>query len=108
MYLRRLHHLNGKRPLALFMDNLKVHKTEGVRRLYKSLNIGPLFNIPYSPSLNPVEACFSIVKNHYKKRRLQHLVNDEAFDAAQLIEEAFAQVDAADVSKCVARSKKAL
>ena len=72
------------------MDNLKVHKTAGVRSLYKSLNIKPLFNIPYSSALNPVEACFSIVKNHFKKRRLQHLVNDEDFDAEQLIEEAFA------------------
>ena len=72
------------------MDNLKVHKTESVRRLYKSRNIKPLFNVPYSPSLNPVEACFSIVKNHFKKRRLRHLVNDEDFDAEQLIEEAFA------------------
>ena len=72
------------------MDNLKVHKTEGVRSLYKSLNIKPLFNIPYSPALNPVEACFSIVNNHFKKRRLQHLVNNQDFDAEQLIEKAFA------------------
>ena len=82
--------MNNKRRLALFMDNLKVHKTEGVRSLYKSLNIKPLFNIPYSPALNPVEACFSIVKNHFKKRRLQHLVNNQDFDAEQLIEKAFA------------------
>ncbi len=72
------------------MDNLKSHKTEGVRSLYKSLDIKPLFNIPYSPALNPIEACFSIVKNHFKKRRLQYLVNDRAFDAGQLIHEAFA------------------
>jgi len=67
------------------MDNLKVHKTEGVRSLYKSLNIKPLFNIPYSPALNPVEACFSIVKNHFKKNRLRYLVNNQDFDAEQLI-----------------------
>jgi len=67
------------------MDNLKVHKTEGVRSLYKSLNIKPLFNIPYSPALNPVEACFSIVKNHFKKTRLRYLVNNQEFDAEQLI-----------------------
>ena len=82
--------MNNKRKLALFMDNLSVHKTERIRALYKSLNIKPLFNIPYSPEFNPAEACFSIVKNHFKKKRLWHLVNDEEFDAEQLIEKSFA------------------
>ena len=41
---------NGKQPCALFMDNLVVHKTAVARGIYKTLQIWPIFNLPYSPS----------------------------------------------------------
>lgn len=61
---------NYGQQLALFMDNLAVHKTNTLKALYGQLDIMPLFNIPYSPETNPIEACFSVVKSHFKRRRL--------------------------------------
>ena len=58
-YLEQLSRRNLNQPFALFMDNLRVHKTPDVRDVYRRLNITPLFNIPYSPDTNPIESCFS-------------------------------------------------
>ena len=40
----------------------------------------PLYNIPYYPATNPVEACFSVAKGFFKRKRLEHLVNDKEFE----------------------------
>ena len=58
-HLEQLRKKNGTRPLALYLDQLNVHKGKYVRPFYESLNILPIFNIGYSPELNPIEACFS-------------------------------------------------
>jgi hypothetical protein len=48
-----------KKKIAIFMDNLKVHKKEDVLPWYKKLNIKVIWNATYSPQLNPIEASFS-------------------------------------------------
>ena len=90
--MRKLQRLNGKRKLALYMDNLRSHKTDSVKALYKLLNITALYNVPYFPTGNPAEGCFSIVKSHFKRKRLEHLVNDVPFEPVRHITEAFDQV----------------
>ena len=74
------------------MDNLRSHKTDSVKALYKLLNITPLYNVPYFPTGNPAEGCFSIVKSHFKRKRLEHLVNDVPFEPVRHITEAFDKV----------------
>ena len=74
------------------MDNLYVHKTKEVKELYDTLKITPLYNIPYMPETNPIEACFSIVKHYYNSKRLNCLVNDTKFDREATIHEAFSQI----------------
>ena len=74
------------------MDNLYVHKTKEVKELYDTLKITPLYNIPYMPETNPIEACFSIVKHYYNSKRLNSLVNDTKFDRDATIHEAFNQI----------------
>ena len=74
------------------MDNLYVHKTKEVKGIYDELKITPLYNIPYCPETNPIEACFSIVKQYYNSKRLNALVNDIDFDRDAIIHEAFEQV----------------
>ena len=54
-----------KRGLALFMDNLAVHRHREVQLEYEKLNIIPIFNVAYSPEFNPIEAVFSKVKAIY-------------------------------------------
>ena len=48
-FLEELSRKFKKKPLAIFMDNLMVHKSSEVREAYVKLKITPIFNIPYSP-----------------------------------------------------------
>jgi len=46
-----------------------------------------MYNVPYSPDYNPVESCLSKIKNHYKKKKLIMLSNNEEVDFEKLIDE---------------------
>ena len=106
--MHKLQRLNGKRKLALYMDNLRSHKTESVKALYKQLNITALFNVPYFPTGNPAEGCFSIVKSYFKRKRLEHLVNDAPFEPCRHIHEAFERVTPQHVANFCRHSMRKL
>ena len=90
------------------MDNLAVHKAIRVKELYTSLDIMPLFNIPYSPDTNPIESCFSVVKSHFKRKRLEYLVNGRPFYFPPHMKESIEKIVPQTVQKCVAHSMKKL
>ena len=48
--------------------------------------------MPYSPQYNPIEGCFSIVKNHFKRKRLHDIVNGNVTLLQRLIYQSFQQV----------------
>ena len=85
-YLHRMRRRHTTEPLALFMDQLKVHKSADVTPLYQKLNIRPVFNVGYSPEFNPIEAAFSIVKFNFCKNRLNDIVNRRGFNFDRTIE----------------------
>jgi len=107
-YLGLLSQKRGREPFALFMDNLRVHKTQLVRDMFTRLRITPIFNIPYCPETNPIEACFSQVKRYFCRRRLHCLVNQAEFDREATIREAFGKIEIQHVKNNVNRSAKAL
>ena len=43
------HEQQGDGKLALFMDNLSVHKTNKVQQAMHDLNMISIFSVPYSP-----------------------------------------------------------
>ena len=57
------------------MDNYAVHKSHVARNEMNRLNIKAIMNVPDSPEYNPIEGCFSIVKNHFKSNRLNAMRN---------------------------------
>jgi transposase len=69
-FLYWIRFINGQAPLAIFMDNLSVHKTLAAQKAYIKLNIKPIFNLPYSPEYNPIELVFSQVKRIFNRERL--------------------------------------
>ena len=75
-YLELLSKRNDKQPLALFQDQLKVHKSNKVKPYYTALNIVPIYNVGYSPEFNPIESVFSQVKRVFCRERLNKLVNN--------------------------------
>jgi len=103
-YLGNLSRANGGRPFALFMDNLSAHKTNVMKQMYTRLGITPLYNVPYTPSTNPIEHCFSQVKHHFKSKRLNCLVNDETFNVTDAIRDAFDQIQPQQVRNDVRHS----
>ena len=52
----------GQTPIALFCDQLVVHRSKEVKPWYDQLNIKLVLNVGYSPEFNPIEAVFSKIK----------------------------------------------
>ena len=90
------------------MDNLTVHKSHLVKDLYKQLDIKPIYNLPYSPEFNPIEAVFSKVKAYFNQRRLHNLVNKIGFNFDTTITYAFENITADHCSACVRKSRHLL
>ena len=67
----------------------------------QELEIEPIYNVPYQPDLNPTEACFSKIKNHYRRRKLNMLVNNEEFDPESLVMESLNQLTRLDIGNCI-------
>jgi hypothetical protein len=88
-YIPELSSSMGGRPFALYLDQLVVHKMKTVRAKYDEYGIYPIFNIPASPEMNPIETCFAQVKRIYKRERLNALVNKRQFDMNDTIDTAF-------------------
>lgn len=64
-------------------DNLSVHKTRAVRAEFERAGVELVFLPPYSPDFNPIEMCWSKIKNYLRQvaaRNYQLL--DEAISAA--------------------------
>ena len=84
--------LRAKYPfkkLAVFMDNLSVHKSNVVVAKMEELQILPIFNAAYYPDGNPIEFVFSIVKRHFKKQKLNELKNQIERSTESLIKDSF-------------------
>ena len=77
---------NKHEKIAILMDNFSAHKTNNIIQKLDELEIRVIYNVPYQPDYNPTEACFSKIKNHYKRKKLSHLVKEEEFDVKGLIE----------------------
>ena len=94
--------------MALFMDQLGVHKSNILKTVYAELDITPIFNIGYSPEFNPIESVFSQVKRTYSKERLNKLANDEIFDQTDQIRRAFQKITNKVVNSCIEQSWRKL
>ena len=70
----------------MFLDNLRVHHTNKVKELCKELDIPLVFNLAYSPDYNPIETYFSLLKNHYKRLKLNYIANDKDLDVVTMID----------------------
>ncbi|MCL2716560.1 MAG: transposase, partial [Alphaproteobacteria bacterium] len=56
-----------KPDMTVVMDNLRVHKVEGVVETIEAVDASVLFTPKYSPDLNPIEMFFSKMKSHLRK-----------------------------------------
>ena len=84
-YLVKLRAVSPFDRIAIFMDNLTVHKTRAVKEKMEFLKIEGLYNVPYQPDFSPCESCNQILKHHYKMRKFDMLLKEENFDPKRLI-----------------------
>ncbi len=66
----------SKGNYSLVGDNASWHKSKECMAEYKRRRIFFVFNVPYSPQLNPIENYFGILKTHYKRLRMQSAADD--------------------------------
>ena len=83
------------------MDNLRVHTSPEVSMKMIELQFEKVFNVPYQPDYNPAESCLSKVKNHYKRQKLNKLVNGEEIDLLQLIHQSVNQLTLNDINNSI-------
>ena len=58
-FVKQMSEKVGGEDFALFLDNLRVHKTKDAKLLFESLNITEIFKVPYCPQFNGIESYFS-------------------------------------------------
>lgn len=56
-----------KRPMVVIMDNVKFHKSQIIKDIFDRSQHRLHFLPPYSPMFNPIETCFSKLKNYVKR-----------------------------------------
>ena len=91
-FVERISVSRDGKPFALFMDRAAFHHSAYTLEQLKRLHVRPILNVTASPQYNPIEGCFSTVKNFYKRRRLNYIVNDEDINYQKLIRESFKQL----------------
>ena len=107
-FLKDLHAVRGKKRFAAFLDNASFHRAHVVKDMAKELGVQIIWNVPYSPEYNPIEGAFSIVKNHFKRERLNAMLNDRIFSFQKGIQAAFKELTIPKIASMVARSHKLL
>ena len=85
-FIENLREDQGEDKIALFLDNLRVHHTLKVKDLCKKLDIPLVFNLPYSPDYNPIETYFSLLKNLFKRMKLNYIANNRTVDVPQMVD----------------------
>ena len=73
-FLVNLRKKHGKGPIAVYADNLMVHKCNDSMEMCRNLDITMIWAPAYSPEFNPIEYVFSKLKNATKKMRLNDMM----------------------------------
>jgi hypothetical protein len=107
-FIEQLQAKHPEQKLAVFMDNLQVHKTAAMMQLYKDLDILPIFNVAYSPQFNGIETYFSLLKGKYKQLLLKRIIDGGDIDAVSLIKESVASVVDSATSIAQAQAEESL
>ena len=82
-----------------------MHKTKDTKRAYEKFKITPVYNVPYSPEFNCIEFYWSLIKAHYKKLLLYHLMHDLVIDTVDLIESSTKRVSKEKTIVCARRGR---
>jgi transposase len=73
---------------VLIMDNCRTHHALLLKEKLKELSLEVLYLPPYSPELNPIEECWSVIKGHLKRIKARNISDyvKGIFDAKKAID----------------------
>lgn len=54
-FAQNIRNNNIMRPICILLDNARIHLAKKFRALAEEIDIHLIYNIPYSPDLNPIE-----------------------------------------------------
>ncbi len=91
-FIAELRQVIGEDKGCIYLDNLPVHHCKHVQRTFVEENFTPIYCPPYSPHLNPIENIWSIVKNHYRRKKMLINIGEELLNERALLSEALQQV----------------
>jgi putative transposase len=78
-FLQNIRTINFMNPLCIVLDNARIHLAKKLRELAEEIDIHFIYNVPYSPDLNPIEFGWKDLK-----RDLSKFTNfDEAIEMSQ-------------------------
>jgi transposase len=66
-FINKIRIRNAMRPICILLDNARIHIAEDVRILAQEIDIHFIYNIPYSPDLNPIEFGWKDFKREISK-----------------------------------------
>jgi transposase len=90
--------LEWSRGTTLILDNARIHKTEEVREAFFAKGYIAAYTPPYSPDCNPIENMFSLVKNRFRFKVLDHVI-----DLDKVIQECFESLHPSVCLNCFQR-----
>ena len=104
VFLEDLRQTHWADDIAIFMDNLSVHRSGDVRERLEELGMPAIFNAAYSCENNPIEQVFSVVKHYFKLARLRTIQLGQKENVPAAITAAFAKVNVCEIRKMIKRS----
>lgn len=87
-YLKALRRKHRQDRLAIFVDQLSVHKSLDVAAELAKQRIEMVLNAAYSPDYNPIEGAIGVAKAAIKKERLRRVLLNEADAVEEIVDEA--------------------
>ena len=84
-WIKHLRSKMPKGPFVIFMDNLGCHHNKEVRQLMSQNQITPIYNAAYCHEMNPIELVFNKVKQEFKSKKLNLLMNNQEINTEALI-----------------------
>ena len=106
LYLDMVREANENKKVALFMDNLNVHRTKLAKKKMEELGIRPIYNIYYQCELNPIESCFSKIKARFKSLRAAKLARGFKPNLHTLISQSIKVLEKDYVHNCIGHARK--
>ena len=100
-FLTRLRKKYPERRFCALQDNLNVHRSKQATKLMEDLDIPVVWNAPYSPQFNAVEYIIGVIKQNYKKNKLNKILNGTNETERELLAKAVKKVTPAMVESTV-------